>query len=149
MNARAAALVLALLCGSAVAEEARVVAPESLSYRADPAVPGATIAIVAGDPQQGPYTLRAKLARGARTPPHSHPDTRHVTVLSGVYHFASGPSHDEKHADERLQGYGPGTVIVVPAGVVHYSAAPQGEVVVQESGTGPTGFILEKAAVRK
>jgi len=137
VTARAAALLLALLCGRAAAEEARVVAPESLVYRADPAVPGATIAIVAGNPQQGPYTLRAKLERGARTPPHSHPDTRHVTVLSGVYHYASGAPY----VDARLQGYGPGTVIVVPAGLVHYSAAPQGEVVVQESGIGPTGFI--------
>jgi len=137
VNPRAAALGLALLCGSAAAEEARVVAPESLVYRADAAVPGAAIAIVAGNPQQGPYTLRAKLERGARTPPHSHPDTRHVTVLSGVYHYASGAPY----VDARLQGYGPGTVIVVPAGLVHYSAAPQGEVVVQESGLGPTGFI--------
>ncbi|MEK6211372.1 MAG: hypothetical protein AABM64_13560 [Pseudomonadota bacterium] len=41
-----------------------------------------------------------------------------------------------------LKGYGPGTVIVVPAGAPHFSACKDGVAVVQESGVGPTGITM-------
>ncbi len=133
-------LVVALFsvtAGAAGAEAVRVIAPEDLHYVADARAPGAAIAVVTGDPKAaGPYTIRARLAAGATTPAHRHPDTRTVTVLSGRYFFATGTRYDAG----ALTAYGPGTVIVVPSGVAHFSAALDGETLVQESGLGPTAL---------
>lgn len=138
MKAPAAALLLAALAaGAAEPQSVTVVAPEALVWRSEPAAPGAAVAIVSGDPKSGPYTLRAKFEHGARSPAHRHPDARHITVLSGTYYFATGLRYDEA----ALQGYGPGTVLVVPAGTPHFSGARDGEVVVQESGSGPTALL--------
>lgn len=116
----------------------RVIAPEALVYTPDAKVPGAAIAVVAGDPKSGPYTIRARFAAGATTPAHRHPDERTVTVLSGRYLFATGERYDAK----ALTAYAPGTVIVVPAHTPHFSAALDEETIVQESGVGPTGLEL-------
>lgn len=116
----------------------RVIAPEALVYTPDAKVPGAEIAVVAGDPKSGPYTIRARFAASATTPAHRHPDERTVTVLSGRYLFATGERYDAK----ALTAYAPGTVIVVPANTPHFSAALDEETIVQESGTGPTGLEL-------
>lgn len=134
------ALIALLACASSVAaaEEVRVVTPAQLDYRLDPKVPGIGIAIVAGDPKSGPYTLRAHFAPNTQAAPHRHPDTRTVTVLSGTYYFAQGEQFDAA----RLQPYTPGTVLVVPAGTPHFSAARGEETVVQESGVGPTWLEL-------
>ena len=140
MRLYAMALISGLYAAMASAEPAptfRVVDPDQLLYRSEPRTPGAGIARVAGDPQQGPYTIRARFEPGATTPPHSHPDERVVTVLSGRYLLAAGSRFDAA----ALQAYGPGTVLIVPAGLVHFSAAGSSRTVVQESGVGPTAFL--------
>ncbi|MGH8677112.1 MAG: hypothetical protein ACREUQ_02020 [Burkholderiales bacterium] len=48
----------------------------------------------------------------------------------------------ESFSESAIRGYQPGTVIVVPAGAAHFSWSRDGEVVVQESGFGPTGITL-------
>lgn len=116
----------------------QVVAQDTLVYRTDPNVPGVGIAVVAGDPASGPYTIRARFAPGTQAAPHRHPDTRTVTVLSGTYWFAQGERFDAA----QLKGHAPGTVLVVPGGVAHFSAARDAETVVQESGVGPTALQL-------
>ncbi|MEQ1439259.1 cupin domain-containing protein [Fontimonas sp. SYSU GA230001] len=116
----------------------QVVHPEKLDYRADPNVPGVGIAVVAGDPKTGPYTIRARFAPHTQAAPHRHPDTRTVTVLGGFYYFAEGAQFDAA----KLRPFTPGTVLVVPAGTPHFSAAGEVETVVQESGVGPTRLEL-------
>lgn len=115
----------------------RVITPDTLQYRSEPGAPGAEVAVVAGNPQQGPYTIRVRFAPGVRTPPHWHPDQRVVTVLQGQYAFALGTRFDA----DALTHYGPGTVLIVPAGQAHFSAALEAPVVLQESGTGPTALV--------
>jgi quercetin dioxygenase-like cupin family protein len=134
----AAVLIAAAAASAAGPAAVTVIASDQLQYRVDPKAPGAAIAVVAGDPQSGPYTIRVRFSAGATTPPHRHPDERTVTVLSGRYAFAVG----ERYEATALQVYDAGTVLVVPAGTPHFSAAPDGETVVQESGVGPTGLEL-------
>ena len=110
--------------------------PEDLVYQRVPGVPGVSAALALGSPKEGPYTTRARFDAGAKLVAHTHPDTRTVTVIQGNYYFAVGESFDEA----ALRGYGPGTLFVVPAGTPHFAAARDGEVYVQESGIGPTGF---------
>lgn len=127
---------------AATAPPVAVLAPGDIRYVEDAKVPGVGVAVVAGDPRTGYYTLRVRFAAGVKVPAHAHPDDRTVTVLSGTYYFGVGNRYDERG----LAAHGPGTVIVVPRGVAHYAAAGEDEVVLQETGPGPTAnTILESA----
>jgi quercetin dioxygenase-like cupin family protein len=128
-------LLLACLPGVASAAEAvTIVMPEQAVLKPVPDLPGVTAAFVAGDPAHGAYALRARIAAGAKLPPHTHPDTRTTTVLSGTYYFAEGETFDAS----KLRALVPGTLLIVPAGTAHYSSARDGEVLIQETGNGPT-----------
>ena len=118
-------------------EQPIVHAPESIVYQPTPYIPEIGVAVLSGSTKEGPYTFRAHLPAGLKLPAHTHPDTRTVTVISGVYYFAAGDSFDES----TIRGYGPGTVIVVPGGTPHFSWARDGDVFVQESGIGPTTHV--------
>jgi quercetin dioxygenase-like cupin family protein len=128
------------LCSFAVsaADPVKILAPDAVAFKSDANIPGVAIALIAGNPKEGAYTIRAKFSTGVRIPAHFHPDERIVTVISGKYFFAAG----DKFEEGALQGYGPGTVIVVPAGAPHFSACKDDVAVVQESGIGPTGITM-------
>ena len=81
------------------------------------------------------YTQRVHLAPGGMVMPHTHPDARYTTVLSGDLYVGVGDAVDAATAAR----YPAGSFLVMPAGKVHYSWAKDGEVVYQESGIGPTG----------
>jgi quercetin dioxygenase-like cupin family protein len=133
-----AVAALTVIAPISAGEAIKVVAPDAIDYVQEAKVPGVATAIVAGDPAQGPYTMRARLAPGAKVPAHTHPDERTVTVLAGIYYLGIGMSFDEN----QLHAYEPGTVIVVPAQTPHYLWAKDGEVIIQETGNGPTATIL-------
>lgn len=145
------AVVLGLILGlvvsnqgsadAASAPSVAVLAPEDIRYVEDAKVPGVGVAVVAGDPRTGYYTLRVRFAAGVKVPAHAHPDDRTVTVLSGTYYFGVGDRYDERG----LAAHGPGTVIVVPGGVAHFAAAGEEEVVLQETGPGPTANTILEA----
>ena len=80
------------------------------------------------------YTYRVKLEKGAIVQPHTHPDARYVTVLSGTLYAG----HGDTVGDSTATPFPAGSFFMVPVGVVHYSWAKDGEVVYQESGIGPT-----------
>lgn len=139
--------ILSLLIGGlpgivspAFAEQVVVREPTSIEFTRDARLPGVSVAVVAGDPSNGPYTMRVRFAPDTEVPPHTHPDARTVTVLSGTYYFAVGERFDAA----ALRPYAAGTVIIVPAGVAHFVASRDGEVVLQESGVGPTGSSVVK-----
>ena len=119
-------------------DQITIITPDAVIYQADARAPDIKVAVVAGDPQNGFYTLRVKFPKDVKTPPHFHPDMRTVTVISGIYYFGEGTVF----AADKIQGYGAGTVIVVPAGRAHFSWAKDGEVIIQEAGIGPTGVTL-------
>jgi quercetin dioxygenase-like cupin family protein len=131
-----------ILVGAAAyaAGDIKIMAAGDIAYKPDANIPGVAIALVAGNPKDGPYTIRAKFSPGVKIPAHYHPDERVVTVISGTYWFAAGDKFD----DAAIKPYGPGTVIVVPAGAPHFSACKDGEAVVQEAGFGPTGITIIK-----
>jgi anti-sigma factor ChrR (cupin superfamily) len=88
-----------------------------------------------GDPAKpGPYTLRLKFPKGMRIAPHTHPDSREVTILSGTY--ATG--YGEKFDPAALKILPAGSFYTEPANVPHYIEIEE-EVVLQVSGTGPSG----------
>lgn len=132
---------VALLSGVALAQKPapKPIHDHELAYTAIPNVPGAMGAQIVGDPQQsGPYTLRVKLDKGALIPPHTHPDTRNSTVLSGTIYVGFGTTFDANDVVAIPQG----SVYVAPAGVPHYIWAKDGPAVYQESGSGPSGNVF-------
>jgi quercetin dioxygenase-like cupin family protein len=99
-----------------------------------PSLPkGAEIAVLEGDPnKQGPFVFRLKLADGYRVPPHTHPKTERVTIISGTLHIGMGDKFDEKTTKEMTAGaYGHW-----PPGMKHFVWA-RGETVLQFHGNGP------------
>ncbi|MBS1794593.1 MAG: cupin domain-containing protein [Acidobacteria bacterium] len=114
--------------------------PQDIKFGPSPVLPkGIELANIYADPAgkaEPVWIARVRYAAGARLMPHSHPDQRIVTVLSGTYYQGASDKFDEK----KLVAYPPGSFVVVPAGVNHFAWAKDGEVVVQESGITPTGI---------
>lgn len=99
------------------------------------ATPGMEQLNLVGDPAKpGPYTLRLKFPKGFTIAPHTHPDSRQVTIISGT--FATG--YGEKFDAEKLKILPAGSFYTEPANVPHYIEIKE-EVVLQVSGTGPSG----------
>lgn len=95
--------------------------------------PGAQVAVVSGDPGKAePYVVRAKMPKGYRIPPHTHPTDENVTVLSGTFHIAGGGTFDMKKGDAVTAG----GFFRAAQGMQHYGwvSAPT---VIQIHGIGP------------
>ena len=67
-------------------------------------------------------------------PPHSHPDDRMITVLSGTLHYGFGTTADPA----ATKAYPTGATFLAKANDPHY-AIGRGDVVYQEAGMAPTG----------
>ena len=124
--------------GAAQEPAATFVQPDQLKWGPTP-FPGITVAPVSGNPTGvGMYVIFAKYAAGAKSPPHTHPDQRVVTVISGVFRQGIGSDINE----QKMRVLEPGNVVIIPANTPHYGWAKEGEVVLQEAGMGPTGTNL-------
>ena len=71
-------------------------------------------------------------------PPHTHPDQRVVTVISGVFYQGIGG----EFASNNMRQLQPGSVIIIPANTPHFGWAKDGEVMLQEVGVGPRGITM-------
>lgn len=114
------------------------VLPENVQFEPFAAFPtGAKLAVLVGDPKKaGPYVVRVKVANGVKLMPHTHPEDRIYTVISGVFYIGLGKTFDES----KLVAYGPGSVVVLPAHTPHFHWAKSGEYVTQVTGVGPLGI---------
>ncbi len=109
--------------------------PPDLEWEDNPEVSGVQNAAGVGDPTQPElYTGFGKMEEGVKFPSHTHPDARITTVLSGVMYYGVG----ERPGRVEFEPYPAGSVIYTPPGVPHVMWAKDGEIVVQETGRGPT-----------
>jgi quercetin dioxygenase-like cupin family protein len=99
-----------------------------------PSLPkGAMFAVLEGDPdKEGPFVFRVKIPDGYRVPPHTHPKTERVTVISGTFNIGMGDRFDAKATKEMPAG----TYGYWEAGMKHFVWS-KGETVVQFHGMGP------------
>ena len=130
----------------AQAESASVVAltPSEMKWTKQGALaaPGLEQLNLVGDPTRaGPYTLRLRFPKGYKMPPHTHPDSREVTIVSGV--FATG--YGETFDSAKLKILPAGSFYTEPANVPHYIEIEE-ETVLQVSGMGPSGRNFVKPA---
>jgi quercetin dioxygenase-like cupin family protein len=116
----------------------RSILPEDIDWKSFPAFPpSARLAVLVGHPlEPGPYLIRVKAASGAKLMPHSHPEDRIYTVMSGVFYIGLGDQFD----GDKVQAYPPGSVIVLPGNTSHFHYAKSGEYVTQVTGIGPLGI---------
>jgi quercetin dioxygenase-like cupin family protein len=112
--------------------------PSEVKYAPIPFAPGAEFAYMASNGSKPEnYTLRVHLKPDAKMPPHTHPDTRIITVLSGEVFVGTGTKFDPDNGTLLPTG----SFFVMPAGTIHWSWAKTGDVTYQESGTGPTATV--------
>lgn len=134
-----ATLVLGLTTLSALAvddlpEGAFRVTPDELVWKPG-RVPGHEIAPVMGDSAKpGPYVERVKFPPNSISQPHSHPESRMYTIISGTWFVGYGDTFDPA----RLKALPPGSFYTEPANVTHFSQIKEDGVVVQIIGNGPT-----------
>jgi quercetin dioxygenase-like cupin family protein len=137
---RIVAMIMAVfaLAGSAQDAQVKPVLPQDLTWFTPPTNAAIRGAWVIGTEQApGPYLLRVRLAANGRIPPHTHPDTRNSTVLSGTLYVGFGGTFDAA----KVVAIPTGGVYVAPANVPHFVWARDGEVVYQEAGVGPTATV--------
>lgn len=114
------------------------VLPDRIRWAASPSIPpGGQGATVYGDPRKSaPYITRVKLPADYKIQPHSHPEERVYTVISGTFYIGFGDTFDAA----RLKAFPAGSAFVVPAHASHFHWMRSGEAVVQISGVGPSGI---------
>ena len=116
----------------------RSVLPEDIDWKPFAAFPpSARVAVVVGHPNEpGPYVIRDKIPSGVKVMPHTHPEDRVYTVMSGVFYIGLGEQFD----GDKLQAYPPGSVIVLPGNTPHFHWAKSGEYIDQVTAIGPLGL---------
>lgn len=110
--------------------------PQEIRWVAAPALlpAGAESAVLYGDPaREGRFVMRLKAPKGYRIPPHSHPTTELVTIISGELRLGLGAAADRA----TVEALPPGAFATMPKGVVHYAFVDDGETVIQIDSEGP------------
>lgn len=134
-------LLLALLLSAVAGAQppvAQPILPETLTWFGPPDNPALRGAWVLGaEKAPGLYLLRVKLAKDGKIAPHTHPDDRHTTVLSGTLYVGFGEQADPAG----MVAVPAGGVYFAPANVAHFIWAKDGDVVYQEGGCGPTATV--------
>jgi len=104
---------------------------------APPGLPsGGRFTVVSGDPTQpGPFVLRAEVPAGYRVPPHWHPTTENLTVLSGTVTMNMGETDDPATRTDLPAG----GFVLLPAESRHTFAAKT-KAAIQIHGMGPFGI---------
>jgi quercetin dioxygenase-like cupin family protein len=120
--------------------EALALTPPEMSWMSQGllAAPGMEQANLVGNPlRPGHYTLRLKFPKGFKIAPHTHPDAREVTIMSGVYATGYGETFDSA----KLKILPAGSFYTEPSNVPHFIEIEE-DTVLQVSGTGPSGHKL-------
>jgi len=117
--------------------------PENIVWKSFAAFPEKVkLAVLVGNPANAePFIVRVKVPNGEKIMPHTHPEDRIYTVISGIFYIGIGNQFDET----QLQAYAPGSVIVLPGNTPHFHLAKSGEYVTQVYAIGPLGLAYQDA----
>ena len=102
---------LALLATTALAQTARVWSYDELDWKADKTLPSVQSVLLWGDPATGEHAMLRKFPAGFAPPPHRHPATERVVVVSG--------SIMVRYAGSKEKKLGPGSYSEIPANMEH------------------------------
>jgi mannose-6-phosphate isomerase-like protein (cupin superfamily) len=99
------------LSTAVTAQSAKVWSYDELAWKADSNLPSVQSVLLWGDPATGDHAMLRKFPGGFAPPPHRHPATERVVVVSGTILLRYAGSHEKK--------LGPGSYSEIPAGMVH------------------------------
>jgi len=142
----AAALIVAAACSKeSTTSNGEISAPPAasasrgperdLQWGPAPAIfpPGAEMAVLQGDPSKtDEFTVRLRMPNGYKIPPHTHPTTENVTVITGTFLAGMGAQFNEATTER----FGQGEFVSIPQNHAHY-AMTQGLTIVQVHAIGP------------
>jgi mannose-6-phosphate isomerase-like protein (cupin superfamily) len=101
--------------------------------------------IIGDDQKPGPYVFITRARPiGVNSPaarPHTHPDDRTYTVISGTWYVGFGDKFDES----KLIPLTAGSFYTEPAGVPHFIMVKDEGTVVKITGTGPSKLVPVQA----
>lgn len=124
--------LLTLACAQDYSYDA--VLPGDVPFAPSP-VEGVESAVLIGDSSLAElYVSTGKIAEGVVFPVHTHSDARLSTVVSGTMYYGVGETREEVE----FTAYPAGTVVYTPPNTPHWMWAKDGEIIVQESGFGPS-----------
>ncbi len=111
-----------------------IIQPANVKWEPVKGMTGLESATLWGDPSAtgGQYAIRYKLPDGFRFPPHTHPASEQVTVLSGTFLVGVGKTVDAS----KMLALPAGSYVEVPANLPHYAQA-KGETILEVHGIGP------------
>ncbi|HSH72287.1 MAG TPA: cupin domain-containing protein [Methylophilaceae bacterium] len=114
----------------------------TVNWKDEPILPkGAKSVILVGDPTKaGVFIAWLKFPPNYPIPPHTHPYTEVVTVLSGKLGNGMGKTFD-KNTGEVLNA---GSSFVLPTGHIHYVWTTDEETIVELIATGPWDITYTK-----
>jgi quercetin dioxygenase-like cupin family protein len=141
MKSLLGAVVLIAFASSAMGQDAMKLArvtPDALTWNDNPAFPkGVQIATLIGDPTKAGevVVLRIKLPANSQIPPHTHPYSEVVTLISGTVGSSAGEKLEKKR--EMLKA---GSLWVYPAKQAHYAWTGNEEAILQVQFTSPGGI---------
>lgn len=128
-----AALSMSAVGIAAHAEDHAVIIPDKINWVDVPSMPGVQSALILGSPgKPGPYTLRAKFPPNYQLGPHTHTDTRILTVISGTWAEGFGEQLDKGTATPMPIG----SIAIIPANEVHFDIVGAEGAIIQVTGTG-------------
>ena len=116
--------------------------PENVKWVDVPALPGAKLAVLVGDPAKpGLSTYRVWFPANYQIPAHFHPVDENVTTISGTIYIGLG----EKLDMTKGTAYPAGSFATRPANSRHY-AWTKDETVIQAHIVGPGGITFVNPA---
>jgi hypothetical protein len=93
---------------------------------------GMQLAVLHGDPaKKAVFTLRLKMPKGYKIPPHWHTNDEQLTILSGTFALHMGDKMDSPAHE-----LGAGAYHYLP-GKMHHAAEAKSDVILQLDGMGP------------
>ncbi|MDX8127671.1 MULTISPECIES: cupin domain-containing protein [Methylomonas] len=106
--------------------------PEQINWVANPS--GSESAVLVGDPSKpGLYVVLNKWKAHHNSKPHSHPNDRFITVISGTWWVGTGTDYDPTH----LQAVPAGSFVTHYGNEIHYDGAKDEDTILQIVGIGP------------
>jgi len=95
---------------------------------------GSDQAVLVGDPSKPAlYVVLTRWNPNRNSRPHSHPNDRFITVLSGTWYVGTGSNYDPDH----MTPIPTGSFVTHFGKQIHYDGAKDAEVILQIVGMGP------------
>lgn len=94
---------------------------------------GMQYALLSGDPKKGAYTQMRRVPAGTDKPLHAHSSELKNVIISGVWYTGTDAAS--------ARDFGPGSIVMMPAGWVHVSGCrPGSDCVFYQEGKGKFDF---------